>query len=382
MTNAATAFAHAAPRADWTAVIDQLGPQFADRAAACDAGDIFAADNYAELKRARLFAAGVPAELGGGGASHAELCDMLRRLAHYCGSTALAFSMHTHMTAINVWRWRHDKAPVEPLLKRVAGEQIVLLSSGGSDWLPGSGKAEKVDGGFRITARKCFSSGAPAGDILMTSAVYDDPQAGPTVLHFGIPLKAEGVRILDTWHTLGMRATGSHDIELNGVFVADAAVGVRRPQGKWHHLFHVITMVAFPLIYAVYVGLAEAARDRALAIAERRKHDAQLPYLVGEMENAMVAAQLALRHMVETAAASKPGPATTNTIFIGRTLAGQNAVRAVEKAMEVAGGAGFYRNAGLERLFRDVQGARFHPLQEKQQQRLTGRLALGLDIDG
>jgi alkylation response protein AidB-like acyl-CoA dehydrogenase len=208
MTNAATAFAHAAPRADWTAVIDQLGPQFADRAAGCDVGDIFVADNYAELKRARLFAAGVPAELGGGGASHAELCDMLRRLAHYCGSTALAFSMHTHMTAINVWRWRHDKAPVEPLLKRVAGEQIVLLSSGGSDWLPGSGKAEKVDGGFRITARKCFSSGAPAGDILMTSAVYDDPQAGPTVLHFGIPLKAEGVRILDTWHTLGMRATG------------------------------------------------------------------------------------------------------------------------------------------------------------------------------
>ena len=86
--------------------------------------------------------------------------------------------------------------------------------------------------------------------------------------------------------------------------------------------------------------------------------------------------------MVETAAASKPGPETTSAIFIGRTLAGQNAVRAVEKAMEVAGGAGFYRNAGLERLFRDVQGARFHPLQEKQQQRLTGRLALGLDIDG
>ncbi len=382
MTKAATAMVQPADPMDWIASIDRLGPAFAEHAAAHDAGDRFVADNYAALKDARLFAAGVPVELGGGGASHAELCDMLRTLAHYCGSTALAFSMHTHMTAINVWRWRHDKAPVEPLLKRVATEQIVLLSSGGSDWLPGSGKAEKVDGGFRITARKCFSSGAPAGDILMTSAVYDDPQAGPTVLHFGVPLKAEGVRILDTWRTLGMRATGSHDIELNGVFVADAAVGVRRPQGKWHHLFHVISMVAFPLIYAVYVGLAEAARDKALAVADKRKRDPQQQYLVGEMENAVVAAQLALRHMVEIAAASKPGPATTSAIFIGRTLAGQNAIRAVEKAMEVAGGAGFYRDTGLERLFRDVQGARFHPLQEKPQQQLAGRVALGLDIDG
>lgn len=382
MTSAAMAVAQPMQQSNLLALIDALGPQFAKRAAAHDLGEQFVADNYADLKRAKLFAAGVPAELGGGGASHAELCDMLRRLAHYCGSTALAFSMHTHMTAINVWRWRHDKAPVEPLLKRVAAEHIVLLSSGGSDWLPGSGTAEKVENGFKITGRKCFSSGAPAGDILMTSAVYDDPQAGPTVLHFGVPLKAEGVRILDTWHTLGMRATGSHDIALDGVFVADGAIGVRRPQGKWHHLFHVITMVAFPLIYAVYVGLAEAARDKALAIAEKRTRDPQLPCIVGEMENALVAAQLALRHMVETAATSKPGPATSNAIFIGRTLAGQNALRTVEKAMEAAGGACFYRDTGLERLFRDVQGARFHPLPEKQQQQLAGRLALGLDIDG
>jgi acyl-CoA dehydrogenase len=86
--------------------------------------------------------------------------------------------------------------------------------------------------------------------------------------------------------------------------------------------------------------------------------------------------------MVETAASNKPGPATASAIFSGRTLAGQNALRAVEKALEVAGGAGFYRDAGLERLFRDVQGARFHPLQEKPQHQFTGRLALGLDIDG
>jgi alkylation response protein AidB-like acyl-CoA dehydrogenase len=52
----------------------------------------------------------------------------------------------------------------------------------------------------------------------------------------------------------------------------------------------------------------------------------------------------------------------------------------VEKAMEVTGGGSFYRAAGLERLFRDVQGARFHRPQERMQLQLSGRLALGLDL--
>jgi alkylation response protein AidB-like acyl-CoA dehydrogenase len=68
--------------------------------------------------------------------------------------------------------------------------------------------------------------------------------------------------------------------------------------------------------------------------------------------------------------------------MICRTLIAQNAIKCVERAMEVAGGASFYRDAGLERAFRDIQAARFHPLQEKHQIRYSGRLALGLDIDG
>ena len=88
------------------------------------------------------------------GASHAELAAFLREIATYCGSTALAFSMHSHVVATAVWRWRHDKAPLEPLLRRIAGEQLALVSSGGSDWLPSSGTAEPVPGGFRIRARK------------------------------------------------------------------------------------------------------------------------------------------------------------------------------------------------------------------------------------
>src|SRR4030095_2411062 len=180
------------PARDWSAAAPELGPDFAERAAAADEGDLFVSENYAALKASGLIAAAVPAELGGGGADCAEMSTMLRELARHCSSTALAFAMHTHQVVVAAWRWRHAQAPVDALLKRVAAERIVLLSRGGSEWLHSSGTATRVEGGYRVNARKVFASGAPAGDLLLTSAVYEDPQSGPTVLHFGVPMKAAG----------------------------------------------------------------------------------------------------------------------------------------------------------------------------------------------
>ena len=87
--------------------------------------------------------------------------------------------MHTHLVTVPSWRWSHQKvAAVEPLLKRIAAEKIILSTSGGSDWVAGAGKAERVEGGYKITARKVFSSGAPAGSIFMTTAVLEEQGAG------------------------------------------------------------------------------------------------------------------------------------------------------------------------------------------------------------
>src|SRR4051794_41166938 len=120
---------------DWVTVMQQLGAEFATRTAGHDEDDSFVAENYASLKEAGAFAAGVPSELGGGGASHSELCASVRELARHCSSTALAFSMHTHLVAALAYAWRSGNTAVEPMLRRVAAEKLVLISTGGSDWL-------------------------------------------------------------------------------------------------------------------------------------------------------------------------------------------------------------------------------------------------------
>ena len=272
-------------KTDFAAIAEALGKDFAARAELADDTDGFVADNYAALKTSGLVEAAVPTELGGGGANIHELAGMLRTLAHHCSSTALAFAMHTHLVTVPSWRWSHQKvAAVEPLLKRIAAEKIFLSTSGGSDWVAGAGKAERVEGGYKITARKVFSSGAPAGSIFMTTAVLEEEGAEPMVLHFGIPMNSPNLRIDPVWKTLGMRGTASHDVIIEGHVVPEAAVALKRKAGEWHPLFHIIGTFAIPLIYSVYLGVAESARDIAVKLAKKRRGDHHILQLVGQMD--------------------------------------------------------------------------------------------------
>ena len=212
----------------------------------------------------------------------------------------------------------------------------------------------------------------------MTMAVEQTPE-GPTVMHIAVPLTSLGISIVETWDTMGMRGTASHDVLFQDVFVPDAAVSVRRPSGDWHPIMHLISMVAFPLVYAVYAGVAEAARDIAMAAA-KRKGTASVE-LVGELQTEWTATRIAHDSMVAFADTAQPGETTTSEIFTHRSLVARSALRTVELALEVAGGASYFREQGLERLFRDIQGARFHPLRPVDQRKLAGRVALGLPVD-
>ena len=91
---------------DLSAIIAELGPKFASRAAGRDADGSFVAENYQAMRERKLFSAAIPIEFGGWGTSHAEMCRVLRELAHYDGATALSFSMHSHLLATLCYRVR------------------------------------------------------------------------------------------------------------------------------------------------------------------------------------------------------------------------------------------------------------------------------------
>jgi len=359
-------------------LVRTLGPTFAERAAAADRDGRFAAENYAALKEHRFFSAGVPLELGGGGATHAELCELLRQLSHFCSSTALALSMHTHLVALSVWRHRHGQ-PAEALLRKIAASELVLVSTGAGDWVDSVGHAERVEGGYRVSAVKRFCSGAPAADLMVTSAPCDSE-----VLHFPVPLRSAGVTLREDWDTLGMRATGSHSVELTNVFVPEDAVVLRRPRGEWHGFWNAVVTVAPPLYLAPYVGAAERIADLSRTSALEKQPDATQLLTLGELENQLTLMHLAWRDMVRITNDYDVAPSLdhANRMLVRKTLATNAALSVAAKSIELAGGSALFRSSGIERLFRDLQGAPFHPLPENRQLLFTGRVSAGLSPAG
>lgn len=367
----------------WSDVAGSLGEAIGSEAEDHDRTGRFVADAFDRIRAAGLLGAPVPEELGGGGASHAEACEVLRVLGRSCGSTAVTLSMHYHLVCTQLWRHRHG-LPGEEVLRRVAAEDLMLISTGASDWLDSSGTVRRTEGGYIVSGRKSPSSGCPAGDVLVTSARWVDSPDGPQVIHCSVPFAADGVSIEETWDTLGLRATGSHTVVLDEVFVPDAAVSLIRPAGAWHPVFNAVLGTALPLIMAAYLGIADRAVDEALAVARSKADAPHLAPLVGTMLDHHAAADDALAAMVRRA----DDLHFDNTDDVGsymlirKTAAARGVEQTARTAVSVAGGLGYSRTSPLERLLRDAMGADFHPLPAAKQARFSGRVALGLDLSG
>lgn len=362
---------------DWTDIACELGVRFAERAAQYDASGEFVRENFAELKENRLFSVAVPRELGGGGATHADVCAIVRELGRHCGSTGLAYAMHSHPVCVNVFKHHRSDQAATASLKKIAASELVIAGTGANDWLASNGEAIEVQGGYCVTAHKRFVSGGPGADLFVTSAVFDGDD-GPEVLHFAIPMKSDGVEIQSNWDTLGMRGTGSNDILMDGVFVPTQAIVARRPVGTWHPMWDVIVPIALPIIVACYVGLAETAAEFALHSASGKPHQAAA---IGQMQSELTMAQIALDDMIRLVDnfAFEPQLSATSGILARKAIAARAVKAAVETASEIVGGAGFFQRHPMARIVRDIRAFHFHPLPERIQQSFSGRIALGLD---
>jgi alkylation response protein AidB-like acyl-CoA dehydrogenase len=363
---------------DWHERTRAISETFANRAFEYDQKGEFVSDNYHDLRRGGFFSAGIPVELGGGGATYEDLSSVIRELGKNCGSTALCFAMHTHPVAANVYKHLRGDESATRTLRNIANDDLIIAGTGANDWLESSGEAQRVEGGYVVNAHKRFVSGAPGANVFVTSVTHTGPQ-GSEVIHFSVPFQSKGVRIVETWNALGMRGTGSHDVVLDSVFVADDTIVTRRPAGVWHPMWNVVLPTAIPLICSAYVGIAEKSAELAIDAAKHKK--AELAPAVGDMLNSLTTAQIALADMVRLNANHGFSPTTdiASATLTRKTIVADAVKNTVELAAELAGGPGFSRGHPIERNVRDMRAIHFHPLPSRRQQILSGRIALGFD---
>ncbi|MBB3111362.1 alkylation response protein AidB-like acyl-CoA dehydrogenase [Paenibacillus phyllosphaerae] len=358
-----------ASRADW------LGERFAKRAAKHDLEGSFPFENFEDLKQSGYLKLTIPKVYGGEEGSVYEMVLSQERLARGDGSTALAVGWHIglllQLRLTRAWPEKlfADMCQETVASGAVANELISEIATGS----PSRGgrpetTAKRVAGGWRINGRKSYSTLSPIlAFFTVSAAIEDSDNVGLFFVRQG-----NGVRIEETWNSLGMRATGSHDVVLEDVFVPDedtirglepTIVGVSSaPVSAEGTLLH---------IPACYLGIARAARDFALDFARKHKPNslqtpiAELPHIkrqIGLMEAELLTARSYLFHTADRWDQDPDNRAhMKHELGLAKYTATNAAIRIVDQAMRIVGALSLSRSLPLERMYRDVRAGLHNP---------------------
>lgn len=372
--------------------------EFRERAEQHDRENSFPFQDFEDMKGSGYLAAPVPQELGGGGIGLLGLCAAQEKLAEGAPATALGVNMHLFTVGLVAEIWKHEpEERTEAFLRAVAeGHMIVGASvseaeTSGNNFRHAATKAERVDGGYKISGRKIFCSISPVMTGYTSHALYEDPERGPLLIHFLAVRESEGLQVLDNWDAMGMRPTGSNDVVLDGVFVPDELVVMERPAGQLDG-FAINSHKWFGLTFgAVYTGVAggakryveDYARDRVRKPYPRpMSHFPSIQFLVAEMEVLIQSSRaIVWKTAYELGGGPSEDPKDFAAALTAKYVATNNAVEIVDKAMSVTGGSGFLRNKPLERLYRDVRGAKVHPPSHYDALEIIGKAQLDVPLD-
>ncbi|MEP6870538.1 MAG: acyl-CoA dehydrogenase family protein [Anaerolineaceae bacterium] len=378
---------------DWPAIAKQLAIGFAARAAEHDRNGSFPFENFRELRESGFFALTVPASHGGHEASLGTFLRVQEELAAGDGSTALAFMMHLKTfgqereahTYPAPWFDELCRGAVEDgwLNNTVATEEGLGSPAGGG--LPETEAVER-EGGWLLNGRKTFTTLSPLLHyFIVLTRLPDEADESPRVGNLMVLRTDPGVSVVETWDSLGMRATGSHDLLLENVrlpqerLMARRALGAGDPRGG-------AGMAWFALgLCATSTGVARAARDYAVAYARERTPNSNrtikdYPGVRTRIARIDMLLQRS-RALTYDAAASWESQATSGMRPIERVAVAKietiNAcIDAVDLAMRVVGGVSLQRSRPIERFYRDVRAPLHNPPLEDRALEQIARAAL------
>jgi alkylation response protein AidB-like acyl-CoA dehydrogenase len=377
-----------------TTLPTEMLERFRSRAEKLDLDNNYFHEDLAELRSMGYLAAAVPSHLGGWGYNLAELATSQRRLARYAPATALAMTMHSYWVGIATELEQAGDQSLRWMLEAAVDGDVFAAghAESGNDIpvLLSTCVAERVDGGYRLTGRKQFGSNGPAWRWLGAHAMDAAAPGGPQIVHAFVERTSPGVTIAETWDTLGMRPTQSHDTILDGVFVPDARIGRVVPAGDGSDLF-LVAMAMWPLslMAAVYLGIADRALELAVDGARRKTsmaidrgayaYNPMVQHQIAEMYLELDAASATLdRFVTDWVTGADHGDAWVPKVYSAKWRAVEAAKRVVDVALDVVGGAGMFKGNELERLYRDVRCGGFHPGNDALTHELVGKAVLGI----
>lgn len=375
---------------------EEMLARFDERAPIYDRENRFCDEDFEELRASGYLDLAIPTELGGSGLNLAQYTQLARRLGYVAPATALAVNMHVYWTGLAADLAKMGDDSCRFILEKAAAGEVFAAIHGeaGNDMplLLSTTRAVRVEGGWEISGHKIFGSLTPVWTYGGFHAMDTSNPDAPQIIHGFLPRQTAGVEIVDTWDTLGMRATQSQDTVLDNAFVPDDLIAVVCPAGfAGAGPFHVgIFAWALMGFSAVYLGAAKRAYDitvermpkrSSLALTHSMAHHPEVQHHVAKMRMALDAAEALLDRTTADWSAGAPYEDWPVRFVSTRQVVINNAFEVVDRAVDLSGGAAAFKANRLEQIFRDVRMGRFHPGNALLAPELIGKLCLGVNPD-
>jgi alkylation response protein AidB-like acyl-CoA dehydrogenase len=385
------------PKLKTDLLTDDMLARFDERAPAYDRENRFFDEDWAELRDSGYLLATVPEDRGGAGVDLAEYSRLQGRLGYVAPATALAVNMHCYWTGVAGGLLAAGDTSCEWILDEAAkGEVFCALHGEAGNDMPlflAVATAARADGGWEISGHKIFGSLTPVWTYGGFHAMdASDPQH-PQIVHGFVRRDADGIQVIDTWDTLGMRATQSQDTVLDRAFVPDEHVPLVCPAGFAGAGPFQLGIFAWALMgfASVYLGAAKRAFDltvesmpkrSSIALVNSMAHHPEVQHNVADMRIAYDAAEAMLERTCADWAAGVAHEDWPVRLVATRSFVIDQAFAIVDRALDLTGGAGAFKRSRMEQLFRDVRMGRFHPGNTLLAHEVIGKLCLGVDPDG
>src|ERR671930_2725466 len=247
----------------------------------------------------------------------------------------------------------------------------------------------RTDAGWRIDGRKMFCTMSPAATDLYVAVTYADGEGTERYAYAMVPIDTPGVVVHDDWDALGMRASGSNSVSLEGVELPESGVrGGFRTGDATPYMER--NLVAGLFHAAATLGIAESAEQVARrGIAGRINGDARPRMQIADNAVDLAAARGVLSRaaaLIDDHRAANPdsdgAPEALRALFAeapaAKAFVGEAATRIVDRALALSGGAGYLNGSPLARAYRDVKAGSFmHPLGANRAYDYLAGVALG-----
>jgi alkylation response protein AidB-like acyl-CoA dehydrogenase len=337
----------------------------APRAAAIDESGEFPTDVMRAAAARGLLGMTVPTAWGGLGRDYVSYAAAIEAIAH--ASATVAVSLVVHHSLVSELIAHAGRAPQKDewlrLLASGEGLGAFALSEpeAGTDAANQQTRAERVDGGYRITGRKVWVANADTAAVAIVFACTRPGLRGQGVTAFLVPMETPGISRTARADSLGVRGLGCMDLDFDVHVSDDHVLG---PVDQGFRLAMWALQGGRVGVAAQALGIGEAAIAEAIAFAKQRRTFGQpiANYEAIQWMLADVATELEAARMLTWKAADAKDRHERARVesSMAKVAASEAAHRAADRAMQIMASAGYRRGSKIERLFRDVRATEIY----------------------